>query len=162
MSLLLFIGYISTEFLCGPCCFLLVHCVNSWFLLVHCSSSNVVFKIAKRPFEDRKEKVKFDADFEDISNNYYFSQMFYFNNVENCNEHSSTTKPVLFGPRSIHYCQNIRILSREPSPITWMFRRMKYKKEMKLKGVEVDTTPPPPQARHCASPSHVSACFLRY
>jgi hypothetical protein len=33
---------------------------------------------------------------------------------------------------------------------------MKYKKEMKLKGVEVDTTPPPPQARHCASPSHVS------
>ena len=33
---------------------------------------------------------------------------------------------------------------------------MKYKKEMKLKGVEVDTVPPPPQARHCSSPLSVS------
>ena len=29
---------------------------------------------------------------------------------------------------------------------------MKYKKEMKLKGVEVESAPPPPQSRHCSSP----------
>ncbi len=31
--------------------FLFVHCENYWLLLVHCSSSNVFFKIDKRPFE---------------------------------------------------------------------------------------------------------------
>jgi hypothetical protein len=39
---------------------------------------------------------------------------------------------------------------------------MKYKKEMKLKGVEVDTTPPPPQTRHCASPSHVRKTTTKF
>ncbi len=30
------IGEISSEFLCGPRCFLLVRCQNTWFLLVYC------------------------------------------------------------------------------------------------------------------------------
>ncbi len=50
---------ISTGFLRDPCCFLLVHCVNCRLRLVHCSSCNVLFKIAKRKFEDRRETVKF-------------------------------------------------------------------------------------------------------
>ncbi len=55
-----FIGDVSTKFfLSGPHCFLLVHFVNSWFLLVHSSSSNAFFKIAKRPFEDCGEIIKF-------------------------------------------------------------------------------------------------------
>merc|ERR1719362_934974 len=29
---------------------------------------------------------------------------------------------------------------------------MKYKKEMKMKGVDIESVAPPPQARHCASP----------
>ncbi len=40
------IRYISTEFLCGPRCSLLVHCLNFWFLLVHCLCSNIFFRIA--------------------------------------------------------------------------------------------------------------------
>ncbi len=35
---ILFIGDISTEILCGPRCFLLVHCINFWFFVVHCSN----------------------------------------------------------------------------------------------------------------------------
>ncbi len=35
-----FIGEISTDSPCGPCCFPLVHWMNSWFLMVHCFSSN--------------------------------------------------------------------------------------------------------------------------
>ncbi len=38
----------SSKFLCGPCCFLLVHWLNSWFLFVHCSNSNMLFKIGRR------------------------------------------------------------------------------------------------------------------
>ncbi len=44
-----FIGEISTKFLLGPRC----------FLIVHSSSSNMFFKIAKRAFEGREEIVKF-------------------------------------------------------------------------------------------------------
>ncbi len=52
-------GETYSKFLCGPCRFLLVHWLNSWFLLVHSSCSNMLFKIAKRQFKGRREKVKF-------------------------------------------------------------------------------------------------------
>jgi len=56
---LIFIGEISTSFLCGPRCFRLLHCLNFWFLFVHCSSSNIFFNIVKSLFEGRGETVKF-------------------------------------------------------------------------------------------------------
>ncbi len=55
---LTFVEDISIEFLCGPRCFPVVHCLNSLFLLVHYSISNVFLKVAKGPFEDRGETVK--------------------------------------------------------------------------------------------------------
>ncbi len=46
------------NFLCCSRRFLLIDWLNSRFKLVHSSSSNVFFKIAERPLEDRREKVK--------------------------------------------------------------------------------------------------------
>jgi hypothetical protein len=47
-------------------CFLLVHCVTLDSYLVHCSSSNVFFKFAESPLEDRGKIVKFVAAFENV------------------------------------------------------------------------------------------------
>jgi hypothetical protein len=58
------IGETSSKFLYGPSRFLLVHCMNSCFLLVHSSSSNMFFKIAKRLFKGRREKIKLSASLE--------------------------------------------------------------------------------------------------
>ncbi len=59
MGEITFIDETSIEFLCGPRHFLLVHLLNSRFLLAHSSRSNMVFKLAKRLFKGRGEKVKF-------------------------------------------------------------------------------------------------------
>jgi hypothetical protein len=56
---LTFIRDISNEFLCSPPHVLLVHWLNSWFLVVRFSCSNLFFQIAKRPFDDRGERVKY-------------------------------------------------------------------------------------------------------
>ncbi len=40
------IGKISSEFLCGPRCLLLVRCQNTWFLLVYCQ---IIFTLSRDP-----------------------------------------------------------------------------------------------------------------
>jgi hypothetical protein len=41
----------------------MVYWLNTWFLFVHSSSSNIFFKIARRPFGGHGEKVNLYAAF---------------------------------------------------------------------------------------------------
>jgi hypothetical protein len=66
MSLIIFIGEISTKFLCNPRRFLLVHWLNSWFLFVHSSTANLFFKTTKRIFENSRENVKLSVALDNV------------------------------------------------------------------------------------------------
>ncbi len=52
-----YIGEMSTKFLCSRRRFLLDHWLNSPFLLVSSSNFNMLFKIVKRQFKGRREKL---------------------------------------------------------------------------------------------------------
>ncbi len=108
---------LSTEFLCGPRCVLLVHCVNPyWPIVLALMYFSKLLKGHSRPRRNSKIWLQHSNmaslfieiywsvcetiikwywrviiwDFEDLSNNNYFSQMFHFNHVENCKKFSST------------------------------------------------------------------------
>ncbi len=67
------------NFLCCPRRFLLIDWLNSRFKIVHSSSFNVFFKIAERPFEGRREKVKLVCS---PPNKFCFSREIYWSIVE--------------------------------------------------------------------------------
>jgi hypothetical protein len=111
------LGDTSTETLCGPRRLLLVQWLNSLVLIVHSSSSNMVFKIAKRLFNGHEQKVKFVhgpriwfalSRFKCISPIYF--------QISSENHHKKfRNQRFLVRHRTIHFSQ--KILSRDPVPL---------------------------------------------
>ena len=136
----------SSKLFCGPPCFLLVHYGRTLkFLVVHCSSSNInpikayptnfawlsnnmacLFTESHWSLHDVIMKQYwrvFYSDFEEYSNNYYFSNIFSPSPLSIAHQRTifKFQKPVEIliwsRPRTSHFCQKIWIQSRDSVPL---------------------------------------------